>query len=207
MHTRPRLQGLMPLSVLAVLFAACSNDPGPPTAPGPTPARIPHGHEPPAAALDEVAVARARDVAATAGWTLVNPEALSRPPPSRRDITGLQGRDALDAIARDAGLRAEIAGNEVRFAPGPPHVAMTGPDQLDLLIVDEAVAGVLQQLAAASGRTLDMPPDLSLLHRVTLNFGRVPIRTALQLLADETGTRITMDRGAIRVRPRADEGS
>lgn len=194
----------MPLSVLAVLLAACSNEPGPATAP--MPAGDPHRHEAPAA-LDEVAVARARDVAATAGWTLVNPEALSRVPPSRRDISGLQGRDALDAIARDAGLRADIAGNEVRFAPGPPHVAMTGPDQLDLLIVDEHVAGILQRLAAASGRTLDMPPARSLQRRVTLNFDRVPIRTALRLLADETGTHITMEGGVIRVRPLADEGS
>lgn len=194
----------MPLSVLAVLLAACSNEPGPATAP--MPAGDPHRHDAPAA-LDEVAVARARDVAATAGWTLVNPGALSRVPPSRRDISGLQGRDALDAIARDARLRADIAGNEVRFAPGPPHVAMTGPDQLDLLIVDEHVAGILQRLAAASGRTLDMPPAQSLQRRVTLNFDRVPIRTALRLLADETGTSITMEGGVIRVRPLADEGS
>ena len=84
---------------------------------------------------------------------------------------------------------------------------MTGPDQLDLLIVDEHVAGILQRLAAASGRTLDMPPAQSLQRRVTLNFDRVPIRTALRLLADETGTRITMEGGVIRVRPLADEGS
>ena len=43
----------MPLSVLAVLLAACSNEPGPATAP--MPAGDPHRHDAPAA-LDEVAV-------------------------------------------------------------------------------------------------------------------------------------------------------
>ena len=195
---------LIALCVLLALPAACDGDAARDPAPRSAPVHAARAADAPPPTIDEVAVMRAREAARTAGWTLVNPEALARIPPTRRDLAGLHASDALDAIARDAGLRADIASGQVHFVPGEPYVAVTGHDALDILVVAQPVGDVLQQLATANMRSLDMPPGMTLQRRVSLNFARVPLRTTLQLLADETRTRITVDAAAIRVRPCAD---
>jgi|GEM_PF-2943559 len=151
---------------------------------------------------DHVAIARARDAAALAGWTLVNPEALSRVPPARRELAGLDPAEALDAIARDAGLRAHIDAGRVRFLRGAPYAAIDGRAEIDLLILDASAADILRHIATAGRTGLDVAPDVDLERHVSMNFTRVPIRTVLTLLADETGTDITPHADGIRVRPR-----
>lgn len=194
---------LMSLCAMTAVLVGCNDDAGPAAATKRGPVTEASGSPASTMVLDEVAAAHARDAAGTAGWTLVNPEALARIPPVRRDLSGLHPHEALDAIARDAGLRAYIANRKVHFVPGEPYVALSDGDAMDILIVAEPVESILRQLATASAQTLDIPPGLPLQRGVSLNFAKVPLRTTLQVLADETNTRITIDAGVIRVRPRA----
>ncbi|MCD9007755.1 hypothetical protein LDO31_16255 [Luteimonas sp. XNQY3] len=151
---------------------------------------------------DDVAIERAGDAAASAGWTLVNPEALSRVPPARRPLAGLGPAEALDAIARDAGLRAQIHAGRVRFLRGAPYAAIDDRAEIDLLILDASAADILQHIATAGRTGLDVAPGVDLERRISMNLTRVPIRTVLTLVGDETGADITPHANGIRVRPR-----
>jgi len=156
---------------------------------------------------DHVALERAQDAALRGGWTLANPDALSRVPRARRDLTGLDPAKTLDAIARDAALRAQIESGRVRFVRGALYAAINARAELDLLVLDQRFIDVLQQIAAAGDTRLDIAPGLDLEQRVSMNFTGVPIRTVLQLAADETGTLITPHADGIRVRPRTPPGT
>lgn len=156
---------------------------------------------------DHVALARAQDAASRGGWTLANPEALSRVPRARRDLSGLDPAETLDAIARDAALRTQIEAGRVRFVRGAPYASINARAELDLLVLDQRFIDVLQQIATAGDTGLDVAPGLDLERRVSMNFTGVPIRTVLQLAADETGTLITPHADGIRVRPPTPPGA
>lgn len=148
---------------------------------------------------DTIALERAREASAARGWMLANPEALSRVPRARRDLAGLAPAEALDAIARDAGFRAQIDDNRVRFVRGAPYAVINDRGQIDLLVLDHPVIDILEQIANAGSVELEVEPGLDLQRRVSMNFTDVPIRTVLLLLASETDTVITPHADGIRV--------
>ena len=151
---------------------------------------------------DHVALEHAQGAASRGGWTLANPEVLSRVLPARRDLSRLDPAETLDAIAGDAGLRARFETGPVRFARGAPYAVINDRARLDLLMVDQGVIDVLQQIATAGDTGLDIAPGLDLQRRVSMRLTGMPIRTVLQLGSDETGTMITPHVDGIRVRPR-----
>ncbi len=87
------------------------------------------------------------------------------------------------------------------FVSGTGYATTGDRAELVLHARDQRIGDVLERLASLSGVPLEIAPDarIDLDRQVTMNFDRVPLRTVLELIAQESSTPIAADTDAIRV--------
>ena len=113
-------------------------------------------------------------------------------------------------VTASMGAWAMQAPREIAVVESQPAAAdgvslsAEGNDHVNVLAINRQGDRLLRELAAATGRELQIEGDVAAWSPVTLTFQSVPAQTVVQIVEENTpGVRITMDDSTIRVSPAA----